>query len=221
VHRRAAAAAELVYRPRMPTSDDGDREDDPRITPEEIRALVTSAAQLVRQLYVFPDVGQQLGELLEANANGGRYDDAGRPNGLADAVTHDLQSINGDRHLRLRYEADEIPDLPSDEMLLAMLTKQARASLDGVAEIGRHEPNVAHLELGPVLYPPAIAGESIAAAMTVVADADALILDLRGTRGGDPTTVALVCSYLFDEPTHLLDFYERETDTIAQSWTVA
>jgi Peptidase family S41/N-terminal domain of Peptidase_S41 in eukaryotic IRBP len=187
----------------------------------ETRALLADAAELVRQLYVFPDIGRQLGDLLDTNADDGRYDDTAQASELAEAVTRDLQSLNGDKHLRLRYEADEIPDLPGDEMLLAMVSTQARQSLNGVAGIGRHERNIAHLELGPVLFPPAIAGESITAAMTVVADADALILDLRGTLGGDPTTVALVCSYLFDEPTHLIDFYERESDTVTQSWTLA
>ncbi|WP_026930777.1 hypothetical protein [Glycomyces tenuis] len=45
------------------------------------------------------------------------------------------------------------------------------------------------------------------------------MLDLRECLGGDPDTVALVCSYLFDERVHLNDVYEREGDRATQSWT--
>jgi C-terminal processing protease CtpA/Prc len=31
---------------------------------------------------------------------------------------------------------------------------------------------------------------------------------------------AFVCSYLFDEPTHLIDIYERDGDRTVQSWTL-
>lgn len=41
--------------------------------------------------------------------------------------------------------------------------------------------------------------------MTLLASADALLIDVRRNRGGSPAAVALICSYLFDGPTHLND----------------
>jgi C-terminal processing protease CtpA/Prc len=50
---------------------------------------------------------------------------------------------------------------------------------------------------------------------------DALLLDLRGCRGGSPDMVALVCSYLFDdEPVHLNDLVTPAAGTVRQYWTV-
>ena len=57
--------------------------------------------------------------------------------------------------------------------------------------------------------------------MNLVAPARALVLDLRDTHGGDPRVVALLCGFLFDEPVHLMDFYERRGDTTRQSWSAA
>jgi hypothetical protein len=37
-----------------------------------------------------------------------------------------------------------------------------------------------------LLFPPSIAGEAVAAAMTLIAPADALLIDLRQCLGGDP-----------------------------------
>ena len=55
--------------------------------------------------------------------------------------------------------------------------------------------------------------------MNVLADATALIIDLRGTKGGDPAAVALVCSYLVDKPTHLNSMVARDGSSV-QSWTL-
>jgi C-terminal processing protease CtpA/Prc len=62
--------------------------------------------------------------------------------------------------------------------------------------------------------------EAIGSMMTRVADARALIVDLRNNQGGEPETVAFVASYLFDPtPVHLGDIYRRDTDTTQQFWT--
>ncbi|MGH3487124.1 MAG: hypothetical protein ACRDP8_04280 [Actinopolymorphaceae bacterium] len=78
--------------------------------------------------------------------------------------------------------------------------------------------------IDPVLIDPPIAGNSITAALQLVAKADALIIDVRtgrGGRGGDPYTVALICSYLFDgPPTHLLDMHNRQDTHLQQFWTL-
>jgi C-terminal processing protease CtpA/Prc len=61
--------------------------------------------------------------------------------------------------------------------------------------------------------------DAVAAFMSDVADANVLIIDLRTNHGGDPSTVALVASYLFDDkPVHLNDIVERDGTTRA-FWT--
>jgi C-terminal processing protease CtpA/Prc len=55
--------------------------------------------------------------------------------------------------------------------------------------------------------------------MNLLAHTDALIIDLRRCRGGDPAMVALLCSYLFDDDVHLNDLYHRADDSTAQFWT--
>jgi len=81
--------------------------------------------------------------------------------------------------------------------------------------------NIAYLELGGFLNAET-SGDALAAAMTLVADSDALIVDLRRNGGGDPATVALISSYLFDgEPVHLNDLYYRWSGQTQQYWTHA
>ena len=55
--------------------------------------------------------------------------------------------------------------------------------------------------------------------MNFVGDSDVLIIDLRDNHGGAPRMAALISSYLFDEPTHLDDIYDRTQNTTEQLWT--
>ena len=97
------------------------------------------------------------------------------------------------------------------------MSRQAARSLGGVAKLERLEGNVAHLSLAPVLWPATMIGDTLTAALN--AGAAALLLDLRDNRGGDPRTVALVCGYLLDEPTHQVTMQDRDPTRAIQSWS--
>jgi C-terminal processing protease CtpA/Prc len=55
-----------------------------------------------------------------------------------------------------------------------------------------------------------------------MAGTDALILDLRRNGGGSPVSVAYLMSHFFPpgDMRHLIDVYDRPTDTTRQIWTV-
>lgn len=94
------------------------------------------------------------------------------------------------------------------------------ASLGGAPRVELLEGGVAVVELAPMLFPLEWAAEPLSAALTVASRAQALIVDLRGNRGGDPDTVAFVCSYLLDERTHLNSMYWRAGERSEQSWSL-
>jgi C-terminal processing protease CtpA/Prc len=187
----------------------------------EITQILEHVGRLVAERYVFPDIGEQLSRLLGERASGGSYPATDDLATLAGLVTADLQSINGDQHLRLKHHPTPPPDGPGGTVA-AQLARDAGVFMGGVARIERLDGNVGYLDLRPSLFPPSMAGDAVTAAMQLVARAGALLIDVRGVRGGDPATVALLCSYLFDEPTHLNTMHIRDgggTRTL-QSWTV-
>jgi Peptidase family S41/N-terminal domain of Peptidase_S41 in eukaryotic IRBP len=181
----------------------------------EIDEAVQQAGALVAERYVFADVAAQLRDVLAA----GRYP-AELP-ALAEAVTRDLQSVNGDRHLRLRHHAEPIPEVWDDAAQNEEYARQTARHLGGVARVDRLDGNVAHLALAPVLFPIELAGPTLTAALQLVAGADALLLDLRSNRGGDPRTVAFICGYLLAEDSLLVTMRQRDPAETRQSWSPA
>jgi len=191
----------------------------------DITAITRELAALVAERYVFPGLGADLSQLLEDRLADGRYTLVPDEESLAATLTQELQSLNGDQHLRLRHSASELPERGDEAAELAAMAAWAQRTAGGIARAEWLDGNVGYLDLQPLLFPPSIAGEAVAAAMTLIAPADALIIDLRQCLGGDPSMVAMLCTYLFGaEPVHLIDMISRPaadgTPQVRQSWTM-
>ncbi|QUQ66814.1 S41 family peptidase [Kutzneria sp. CA-103260] len=163
------------------------------------RELIDAAIALIAERYVFPDVAEKVVEVLRGND----YEHLADIDEFAAAVTADLQSVNGDKHFRLLHEHRTPP------------AADPRHGFDKVEIL---DGNIGYVE-NTRLRDAANHGDIAAAAMTLVADTDALVIDLRRCRGGDPAMVSLICGYLFDESTHVNDIYARATGATDQFWT--
>lgn len=195
---------------------------DMQMTAASRQQLIDSVITAVNTSYVFPDLAKQAEAALRAQHRRGAYDALTSARQLSEALTRELQATTRDRHLRVTYSEDAIPETrpqssPStDERAgrLAML----RAQNFGVEKIERLPFNIGYLDLAAFMSARDSA-ETLGAAMTVLAHTDALIIDLRNNWGGDSGTVTLLASYLFDQRTRLNDFYYREGDRLEQRWT--
>ncbi|WP_328695988.1 S41 family peptidase [Streptomyces sp. NBC_00342] len=179
--------------------------------------VIDETVRLLTERYVFPEAAEQIAVLLQRRLAEGAYDveDAEE---LSRLVTADLQSVNGDRHLRLKHHAEPVPPKEGAATLEAM-RRDFDTSLGGAPRVELLDGGVAVVELAPMLFPLEWAAEPLSAALTLASRAEALIVDLRGNRGGDPDTVAFVCGYLLDERTHLNSMYWRGGERTEQSWS--
>ncbi|MGB5973425.1 MAG: S41 family peptidase [Nodosilinea sp.] len=187
----------------------------------------TVLGALVDQLdaYAFPEVAEKLQTNLEKRIEAGSYGEIIGGQQLAEILTTQLQEMSGDRNLRLHFSPIPLPHIdPSAEPTAQDLEHQyqtsRRRSFD-LNKVERLAGNVGYIQLFS-FEPAEFVGESLGAAMTLVAHTDALIFDLRHNQGGSPATVALLCSYLFPAypPIHLNDLYWSATDETHQWWTV-
>ncbi|MFE7584915.1 S41 family peptidase [Streptomyces gardneri] len=180
--------------------------------------VIDKTARLVTEQYVFPEIAEQVAGLLQQRLAEGAYDVDGAEE-LARLVTADLQSVNGDRHLRLKHHADPVSPKQGAASLDAM-RRDFDTSLGGAPRLQLLDGGIAVVELAPMLFPLEWAAEPLSAALTLASRAQALIVDLRANRGGDPDTVAFVCSYLLDQRTHLNTMHWRNGERSEQSWSL-
>ncbi|MEU9802960.1 S41 family peptidase [Streptomyces sp. NPDC051000] len=180
--------------------------------------VIDETVRLLIEHYVFPEIAEQLAGLLQRRLAEGAYDVDGAEE-LARLVTADLQSANSDRHLRLKHHADPVSPKEGAASLDAM-RRDFDTSLGGAPRVQLLDGGVAVVELAPMLFPLEWAAEPLGAALTLASRAQALIIDLRTNRGGDPDSVAFVCSHLLDERTHLNTMHWRDGDRSEQSWSL-
>ena len=90
----------------------------------------------------------------------------------------------------------------------------------GFEKVERLAGNIGYLDLRGFM-PAALARDTGAAAMNLLANSEALIFDLRNNGGGDPEMVAFLTSYLYGPtPVHLNDLYFRPADRTTEFWTL-
>ncbi|WP_227025668.1 S41 family peptidase [Streptomyces fodineus] len=186
----------------------------------EIERIVAQVRELVATSYVFPDLGERIAADLGETAGTGRYASAASPAALANLVTEDLQRLSGDGHLRLIHHPEPIPDLPDEAASAVVFEQRSRITMSGIGRLERLDGNIGLLQIEPALFGAHLVGDDIAAAMRILRNTKALIIDLRACIGSDPATVAYFCSYLLPSGTHLNDVYDRTDDRTTQYWTL-
>nr|MBC8485036.1 hypothetical protein [Bacteroidota bacterium] len=86
-----------------------------KIDADEQELVIDSIAKFMAGKYVFPDVGEQMGELVKKNLKDGVYKDINNPHEFAVKVTEDLRSVSNDKHIGLRYAPEMIAMIKKTE----------------------------------------------------------------------------------------------------------
>ena len=184
--------------------------------------VVQRLIQEMKQRYVFPEVALKLETSLQQQLKAKAFDGVTDSKAFADRLTEVVQTVTKDKHARVGYSPFPLPERTPGQAPSAReredMRQRERQRNYGVERVERLPGNIGYLDLRG-FSPAGMAGETLAAAMTLLANTDALIFDLRHNGGGDPATVALLTSYLFDERTHLNSLYWREGDRTDQFWT--
>jgi retinol-binding protein 3 len=173
--------------------------------------------------YVFPEVAKKMEQSIRERVDKKEYDQITGAKQFAMQLTNDLQAVSKDKHLRVRYSHQAIPERGPRREPTAEEREQRRRELSwmnhGFAKVERLPGNIGYLEFYNFMDEE-LGADTVAAAMNFINNTDALIIDMRSNGGGNPAMVALVCSYLFGpEPVHLNDLYWREGNRTDEFWT--
>lgn len=184
------------------------------------RVIAGSIAKL-NENYVFPETAKKMEQALRRHQKRGEYDAVTDGEKFAGLLTTLLQEVSHDKHLRVNFSAARYPDdlaAPSPQQVAEnrRMTERANCGFEKVEVLAG---NIGYVKFN-MFANPTQCGETAVAALNFLANVDAIIFDLRDNGGGDPAMIALISTYLFDQPTHLNDIWNRKTDVTQQYWTL-
>lgn len=205
---------------------------------ETVDAVVSQVIEFLNENYVFPDVAERYAQGLEQRAR--EYPAGMTPSELAARVTADLQAIQRDRHLQLVPSPESVGQAPpagappvaaTAEQLftpfdLAQLPEVGRSLF--ADEISRNHffrtvevlpGNVGYLDYDQFGFPN-FSTDAADAAFAFLAETDAIIIDLRGNRGGVEGMNQYLASHFFgDERVHLYSRFYGSFDATLEYMT--
>ena len=188
-----------------------------RLDAVERQRVIDAAVVILKKHYIEHENAQKMADALLAHAKSGDDDAVTDGAAFAALLTRQMRDVSSDRHLTLEYRQDPLPEHPAgqspeDLARYSMAMKQQNCTFERV-EILPH--NIGYVKLNS--FPDvSVCQPTAKAAMAALNHADAIIFDLRDNRGGQPTMVMLIATYLFDHPEYM---YNPRENTTERSWT--
>lgn len=214
-----SGATQAATEPPDPRNPDGP------ITPALRTETITRLLKLLGEQYVFPDKAALVQKEISAKVKRGDYEAVTTGHALAKSLSDHINAVLHDAHFRVRYSREKIPvqELSGKEPTADELRRyqaESRFLNGGFEKVERLPGNIGYLEVRSFAFPE-LGGEAAGAAMSFLANTDALIIDIRRNGGGEPDLVAALCSYFFAKPVHLNDLYYRPQNETRQYWSFA
>jgi hypothetical protein len=183
--------------------------------------VIDGAIAKINEFYVFPDVAKKMGLAVQGRAKRGEYNSVTDGKAFAKLLTEHFRDVSHDKHLFVSFSPTPLPEESSSPSPDAVARYRAAMQVAncGFEKAEHLSGNVGYLKFN-FFADPEICGSTAVAAMSFLANVDALIIDLRQNGGGDPKMIALVSTYLFDKQTHLNDLWVRKSDETQQYWTL-
>jgi Peptidase family S41/N-terminal domain of Peptidase_S41 in eukaryotic IRBP len=183
--------------------------------------VIDRVTALLKNSYVFAETANKMSADLKKRERRGEYRAITDGEAFAARLTDDLRAVSHDRHLEVRFSLVVLPPgepgpHPEAE---ADLRRELAAVNCGFEEAEHLPPNIGYLKFN-MFADAAICGPTATAGLNFLADSDVLILDLRDDHGGRGGMEELIASYLFEEPTHLNDAYNRHDNATKEFWTL-
>lgn len=187
------------------------------------KKVIDGVGENLTEYYIDADLAKQMVDAMKTHAANGEYDLITDGDVFAARLTKDLGAVSNDKHLEVNFSPFKVPPRkegpPSPEEEARFHSQMDRMNCM-FKKVEILPNNIGYIKLDGFMDA-SYCGPTVVSAMAFVAHTDALIFDLRENGGGQPLMVTMIASYLFDNPTHLIDIYTRREDKTIQNWTLA
>ena len=169
----------------------------------------------LKSKYVFPQASAEMETDIRERVAKHEYDSITSARQFAARLQSDPRAVSKDQHLEVSYSYQPIPAQSDDQQEKIDPQRQKRIRYrGGLVNYWFKNADVLAGNIGYLrfdgFFPLKDGGRETAdSAMAFLQHANALIIDLRENRGGDPAVGKVIMSYLFDQPVHLGEFLDR------------
>lgn len=167
---------------------------------------VQSVAEVLRDQYVYPELGRGMADALERKLAAGRYEKAGGAGRLADMLTEDALAVSNDKHIWVEAQNPMVQQ--SSDPVNRPVEELRRENYD-FRKVEVLPGNIGYIKFD-MIHDDKEALEIAAAALDSVARCDALIFDIRDNIGGEWGTANLILGYLLPPGTVFGYMYDRD-----------
>jgi hypothetical protein len=186
--------------------------------------IVEEIAKLITDKYIFPDVAKEMVIYIRGRLKENAYDHIKSLRTFTRELTKDLRSVNNDAHLGVIERRGPFKKGGSpQELYKSFYLKRGPFRNYGFIKAERLLGNVGCLVIDEFTYVEMdgknFGGETAKAAMTLVSNCRALIIDFRDNFGGRDEMALLLLSYFFEKPVHILTKSYREQEE-KEIWTL-
>lgn len=183
------------------------------LTKPATKVLIDSLANQILKYYIDKEAAVKISKALKANLKTGTYNGYKDPHELAGKLTTDVLSIQKDEHFHIEYNPtlanevsgniDDVPKMVSEKLQLE------RNKNFGFKRTEILSGNIGYLEISGFARLNNYSKATALAALNLLSNSSAIILDVRYGTGGSPEMVSYILSHFFKEKTHITDIYIR------------
>ena len=179
--------------------------------------VLQKIAGLLESHYVLADKAKGFADEFKAKCASGAYNSFTEAKEFAEKVTADLVAITHDKHLNFRVMVpSDVGEKAAGSLHHSVRYFRLRAEENaGFYKLEWIEPRIGLVDLRR-FYSFDQAKDMAVAAMRFLANAQAIIIDVRENGGGSGDYLS---SYFLPYPTQLSGSYSRQTGSLTESWT--
>ena len=182
--------------------------------------VLNTLQQKLNDEYIFPKKAEQFAahiKELQAQKAFTKINDCDM---FVNTINEQLMSVTADKHLHVTFSPFVIPEETAESKAeFAAHEAEFMKSLNyGFEQVQRLPFNIGYINL--LLFADTKkGGAQLESAMNLLSYTNALIIDLRESRGGEPAMVDLIASYLMNKRTNTSNIYYRKEDRLEQRFT--
>ncbi|WP_166919559.1 S41 family peptidase [Flavobacterium poyangense] len=190
-----------------------------KVTEKFKKETILKIDSLVQKNYIFPEKAQLIGAHLKDAYKGGKFKKHELLDSFAAALTKEVRFINNDKHLGIKPRfvptKEKIgTNKDSYEIYLHNATDNRKLA-NGFREAKIIDGNIGYLNFKYFIDE---TDQTIDSYMYLLANTDAIIIDLSTNGGGSPKTVQYLCSYFLESPLLLNTLYFRKDKFTEEFW---